>query len=87
MNDEASELRELLSEERDYSYRLGLALMELGHHNNGLHQSPQSYDAESGMACPITQCLMTFVKWRLSAAHGTPHEMAYEAPRTAQDAR
>jgi hypothetical protein len=45
-----------------YASDLSNALLAMGHHATARHQSPNEYDAESGLACSIRECLAETVE-------------------------
>jgi hypothetical protein len=64
----AERIIESLREWQDYAGTLSDALLALGHHNAAHHQSPQEYDAESGLACSIPTCIEGFIRQHRVAA-------------------
>ena len=46
---------------QQYATDLSDTLRAIGHHAIGMHQSPQEYDAESGLACASPYCLKEFI--------------------------
>lgn len=54
---ERQRLIEALRDEQQYAGALSDALLRIGHHPFGHHESPTSYDGDSPRACSFPQCL------------------------------
>jgi hypothetical protein len=58
---EIETMAEALYHEQHYSATLSDALIQLGHHPQGIHQLPDDYDSESGFACVAPECIRKMI--------------------------
>lgn len=70
---ERDRLIEALRDEQHYAGALSDALLRMGHHPFGHHESPTQYDGDSPRACSFAQCLS-----RLSGSEIPPQNFTGE---------